>query len=245
MTISAIILAHQPDERLTTALKSVTFADQIILLAGNHSPALKSLAAKHHALYLSRPLAGDFSAQRNFALTKATCDWILFLDSDERVTARLQQEIKKAISNSPHISGYYLKRQDVFLGRSLRFGETAGVKLLRLARKGIGSWQRPVHELWGVTGQIGELSQPLIHTPHPSLSSFATKINLYTTLDAGYRHDHHQQFHLWECLIFPPAKFCFNYLLRLGFLDGFPGLVMAYYMSLHSLIVRVKLYEIN
>ena len=176
----------------------------------------------------------DFAAARNEALKKAKGDWILFLDTDEKISPALATEIKNLV---PKFNGYYLKRDDYFFGRWLKFGETANVRLVRLARKDSGKWSGKVHEVWKINGPIGELKNPLQHYPHPSIKRFVDKINHYTDIAHNDR-----KFKYFE-LLYPAAKFFQNYILRLGFLDGLAGFVMAFMMSFQSLITRVKQYD--
>ncbi|HZZ98437.1 MAG TPA: glycosyltransferase family 2 protein [Candidatus Saccharimonadia bacterium] len=188
------------------------------------------------------PLDQDFAAQRNYALSLCTKTWVLFVDEDEEVPQNLMAEIAEAILRDDN-NGYMLHRNDIFMNRELKHGETGNIRLLRLAKKSAGNWERPVHEVWQVTGNIGVLSSPLIHRAHPSISAFLDKINAYTSIEANYRKNLGKRTSLFELLVYPHAKFFQNYLFRLGFLDGIPGFTMAFMMSLHSLAVRIKLYE--
>lgn len=182
-----------------------------------------------------KPIA-DFAAARNRLLQQAKGEWVLFLDTDEKMTPALESEIQNLI---PKFDGYYLRRDDFFFGRRLKFGETASVKLLRLGKKAAGHWEGKVHEVWKINGKVGELKNPLLHYPHPTIKEFISHINHYTDLVEK------KPFSLWETLVYPPAKFLQNYFLRLGFHDGLSGFVVAYLMSLHSLLVRVKSYDIS
>lgn len=186
---------------------------------------------KNKTARFSRRLKGDFASQRNFALSKAKGDWVLFIDSDEKLSPEL-------ISVPQGFAAFYLKRLDHFFGKILHHGETGNIKLLRLARKNFGHWGGRVHEVWIGQGRVGTLKNVLIHNPHPTIFKFLQKINFYTTI----RVIELTKFSCLE-LLKPPAKFIANYFFKLGFLDGMAGFVMAYMMSLHSLIVRVKQYE--
>ena len=141
----------------------------------------------------------------------------------------------------------YLKRQDKFLGKQLEHGETAAVRLLRLARKDAGDWQGKVHEAWEIKGKIGILSKPLLHERHLSLSEFIGRLNKYAKLRAKELYQGEIRESYGRLLVNPVGKFYHNYFWRLGFLDGWPGLVMAWLMSWHSLLVRLwlKLYWRN
>jgi len=183
----------------------------------------------------------DFSAVRNAELQKASTDWVLFLDQDEKLTPDLELEISRVIKSKTY-PAYFLRREDTFLRKTLKYGETAHVKLLRLARRDFGQWERPVHELWVGEGRVGELKNPLLHHPHQSISEFLRKINKYSSLEAEYRFKKKVHPTLFPVIFYPPAKFVRNYVLLLGFRDGIPGLIMALMMSFHSFLTWTKLY---
>ncbi len=196
-------------------------------------------------LTLDEPGVTDFAAARNKLLTTVKTPWVFFLDKDETITPALEREIDKAIHGRSPKDAYLVRRLDTFLGRELHHGETGAVTLLRLARAGWGRWERPVHEVWTPLGpevQIGLLKNPLLHAPHPTITSFLDKINHYSTLEAKYRHKLGRKSSLFHIAIFPFAKFLQNYFLRLGFLDGTPGFIMAVMMGFHSYLTWTKLY---
>jgi glycosyltransferase involved in cell wall biosynthesis len=189
---------------------------------------------------LSEPGITDYSAGRNRALSQVKTDWVLFLDDDESLSPELEMEIERAIHNSRH-SAYRLHRLDTFLGRALRHGENGRNTFVRLARADWGRWERPVHEVWVGEGEIGELKHPLIHRL-PSVSGLLDKINHYSTLEAEYRYREGVKSSLLHIALYSPAKFIRNYIFRLGFVDGTPGLIMAVLMSFHSYLTWTKLY---
>lgn len=192
-------------------------------------------------LTISEPVITDFAELRNQKLAAVKADWVLFLDKDERLSPALEREIDAAIKN-PRYAAYYLKRRDTFLGRELRHGEPGRAKFIRLARRDFGHWERPVHEVWVGTGRVGTLKHPLLHSPHPSVADFLHKIDYYSSLESHYRYNLGQSSSLFKILVYPPAKFLLNYIFYLGFLDGTPGIIMAFMMSFHSYLTWTKLY---
>ncbi|MBM3284233.1 glycosyltransferase family 2 protein, partial [Candidatus Gottesmanbacteria bacterium] len=201
-----------------------------------------------------RHLEGDFASQRNYGLSKAKGDWVLFVDADEIVSKELASEIKyrlfrlgksfsgQAKSLSNQVTGFYLKRLDYFLGQWLRYGETGSIRLIRLARREAGTWKGRVHEHWGIEGKVGQLNNPLLHYSHKNISLFLKKINRYTDIVAQYWKEQGREITFWQILLYPLGKFIHNYLVRRGFLDGVPGLIMALMMSFHSFLTRGKLW---
>lgn len=258
--ISAVVIVKNEEKNIHECLKSLAWCDEIVII-DDHSADKTLEIIKHQTSSLKqkikifqRYLNGNFAAQRNFGLQKASGDWVLFVDADERVSPALKDEILK-LQTSPvspveistgrtkvKQSGFFLKRTDYFGGRQLKYGETSSVRLLRLARKGSGKWERKVHETWQVKGSVGEMINPLEHYPHRTMTDFLEEVNHYSTLHAEALKNEGKRSSLIKIVFFPFLKFKMNYLFRLGFLDGMPGFTVAFMMSLHSFLAWSKLY---
>jgi len=260
--LSVVVLAKNEEGNIEECLKTLKWAEEIVVIDDNSEDETLEIVQRvkgeggskggegkedeerrAEIKIFKRDLQGDFAVQRNFGLEKAIGDWILFVDADERVSPKLQAEIQSTIHHAPlTINGFYLKREDHLFGTILKHGETAGVRLLRLGKKGAGKWEGRVHETWRTMGKLGELEEPLEHYPHPTISEFLEKINDYSTLRARELFDQEISTNLFEIICYPIGKFFQNYLLRLGFLDKMPGFTIAVLMSFHSFLVRSKLY---
>lgn len=235
--ISAVILSHN-DPSLARCLKSLEFCDELVII-DDESLALSVPKSRKVHVY-KRALHGDFAAQRNWGLSKAKGEWVLFVDSDEVVSEALAKEIQKSVTID--CAGFFLKRQDWLFGKRLLHGETSKVRLLRLAKKSAGSWTRPVHEVWTIEGTVGTLTAPLDHFPHPNVAQFIDEINKYSTLNARFLYEQKISVRWWHILAYPGAKFFVDYVWYLGFLDGTPGAIVALMMSMHSFLTRGKLW---
>lgn len=139
-------------------------------------------------------------------------------------------------------TGYRLKRQDIFLGKELKYGESGENTFVRLAEKDAGRWERPVHETWNVPGEVKQLTTPLIHESAQSVSQFVDKLNYYTTLNAQHLFEQKAQVNGWNIVAYPIGKFFQSYIVKRGFLDGTHGFVHAMFMSFHSFLTRGKLW---
>ena len=192
---------------------------------------------------LNQPGITDFAKARNQAMAKVATDWVLFIDSDETVSPQLEAEIAIAVKNKRF--NYQLRRQDFFEGKKLKFGETAAVRLIRLIQPGSGKWQGQVHEVFVSKLRVKTLNQPLLHERRITFGQLFDRLNYYSDLKAKELFDQGVKFSLWELLFLPWLKLLHNYILRLGVLDGVPGLMLATLMSWHSLMVRVKLYGLR
>lgn len=238
--ISAIVLTKNEEKNIKECLCGLKWCDETIIIDDNSSDKTVEIVKKEGAKVFLRQLDEDFGEQRNFALKKANFDWVLFVDGDERVSQELADEIQKAMK-LPGISGFYFKRTDNFLGKWLKHGEVGHVRLLRLARRGSGEWQRKVDEVWHVSGKTKILRNPLYHYSHQDLSSFLQSINERSTLNAKVFYEEGKKLTIFEWEK-PFLKFIKNYFLLFGFFDGSAGFVFAILMSLHSFLVRAKLY---
>ena len=245
-TLSVIILTKNEEKNIFDCLESVKDADEIIVIDDNSEDRTEDVIntfGKKVKTY-KRSLSDDFSKQRNFGLSKAKNSWVLFIDADERVSDGLFAEILDEI-NKDNFDGYLIKRRDVLWDKKLQYGETGNMKLLRLARKNRGEWQGKVHEVWNVNGKIGELNNELIHCPHQTIREFLSEISLYSSIRARELHEKRIKVSALDVIFYPKGKFFLNYFVKLGFLDGLPGLIIALMMSFHSFLVRSKLWLLN
>src|SRR3989344_8590283 len=126
---------------------------------------------------------------------------------------------------------YTIKRRDEFFGKKLRYGESGSNRFIRLAKKGAGSWKRPVHEVWDIKGITGELKTPIDHISPGSIGDFVTKLNYYTTANAQHLFNEGVKASFIDIIFYPKAKFIQNYFLKQGFRDGTHGFVHAMLMS--------------
>lgn len=245
--ISIVILTKNEEKNILDCLDSVSWADEIVVVddfsVDRTVEVIKMFSSK--VKLFKNHLDGDFSAQRNFALSKTTKDWVLFIDADERVSKELREEINSILieeKNRPQNIGFYISRKDIMWGKILKHGETGNIKLLRLAKRDAGIWQGRVHEEWVINGKVSELEEKIIHYPHQTVNEFLEEINFYTTIRAKELYDKKTEITLKDIILYPKAKFLLNFFLKLGFLDGLEGLIFAILMSFHSFLVRAKLW---
>jgi len=244
--LGVVILTKNEENNIIDCLESVSFADEIIIVDDFSSDRtldiIRDLKNKKIHVY-KRKLDNDFSSQRNFGISKAKGEWILFVDADERVSEQLGGEILSVLSNKNLDNvGFYIKRSDVIWGEKLKHGESGNIQLLRLAKKGSGSWAGKVHETWKIDGEKLSLNNELVHFPHKNERTFLKEINYYTTLRAEELYSHNIKTNAFSIIIYPVGKFIYNFIINFGFLDKMPGFVFAVNMSFHSFLVRGKLW---
>lgn len=244
--ISAIILTKNEEKNIKNCLENLKWCDEVLIIDDNSTDRTIEIVKKYKTIVYSRPLNNDFSSQRNFGISKAKSDWVLFVDSDEVISDGLVYEISNAIQRKDrHLNdfdGFYIKRAYVMWGRKLRYGEVGDEWRLRLAKKTAGRWEGKVHERWKVKGLVGRLNNPIFHFPHQTLDEFLKEINFYTDIRAQELKSKKVKVFFWSIILYPLSKFIINYIFKRGFLDGVHGLVFAIIMSLHSFLVRGKLW---
>lgn len=246
--ITAIILAKNEENNIAQCIKSLVFCDEILIINNNSTDRTTELIARlnHKKIkVISYFPSDDFAKTRNFGLSQANGEWILFIDADEIVSDALAFEISNAIQQSNQelekYSGFYIERKDFMWGKMLSHGESGDIKLLRLAKKNAGEWQGRVHERWIVKGNIATLKNYIIHFPHQTITEFLREINYYTDIRAIELYSKKAKVNLWLIMLYPIFKFVNNYILKRGFMDGERGLIVALVMSFHSFLVRGKL----
>jgi len=243
MSITAVILTKNEENNIKDCIDLLSFCEEVILIDDYSTDDTENIAKEKGALVFKRKLDGDFSKQRNFGLKKASYNWVLFVDADERVTSRLKKEILKETGKKKgKYTGFYIKRKDIVFGKELSHGENSSLYFLRLGRKNAGKWKRIVHEEWEINKDTKKLKNILVHYPHTSMKSFVNKINHYSSLHAKAKIKEKSRSSLIKIVVFPLLKFFNNYILRLGFLDGTAGFIVALMMSFHSYLAWSKLW---
>ena len=244
MNISALILTKNNQNTLEKTLKSVNFAEEILIIDDDSTDDTLFLAKKYGARVINRKLNNNFSAQRNFAIKQAKEEWILFVDADETLNDEIIREIKKI--NNPNFESYYIKRRDIFWGRVLKHGELRAAYrkgIIRLVKKNSGIWEGLVHERFVTTKTTGCLKGFINHYSHISIKEFIIDINSYSTIRAKELQKKGLKTNIFQILFYPIVKFKMNYIIKLGLLDGVPGFIYSFMMSFHSFLVRAKLYQ--
>lgn len=204
---------------------------------------LKDLNSKNLKVRIfKRNLNNNFSDQRNFAVSKCTNKWVFSIDADEYPSDIVINFINNLNTNSKLV--YAFKREDIFLGKVLKFGETSNISFIRLFNKNKGKYVGQVHEIWQTDQTIAYLKEKIIHQSHNDLKSFLNKINFYTTIRAQELYSQKIKTNLFQIIFYPILKFKINYIFKLGFLDSTQGIIMALCMSFHSFLVRAKLWHL-
>jgi glycosyltransferase involved in cell wall biosynthesis len=208
----------------------VAFCDEVVVVDSGSGDATTAIAERLGARVLVRPFDG-YRSQKAFAAAQASHDWILSLDADERISEPLRGAIERARdAGFAGASGYRFARLSWYFGKFLHHGNAYPDRGLRLFDRRRGGWQgqREVHEAASVDGPVLGLEGDVIHFPYRSLEQQLAKTQKYARMMAEHDHARGKRASLLKLVLSPAWRFWRGYVLRLGFLDGWQGLVYAY-----------------
>ncbi len=242
MKITAIIPTFNEEIHIDEAIKSVSFADEIIVIDSYSTDQTVVLAKKYDVKLIQREF-DDFSTQKNYAIDQAKNDWIYVLDADERVTDELRAEILDAANRPNNFVGFYVYRTFYFIGRKIKYSGWQRDKVARLFNRNFCRYNgNLVHEVIKADGELGFLKNKLEHYSYRGFDHYISKLNQYAWLQAKQLNQKGKKVTLYHVFIKPPARFVIHYFIRLGFLDGFPGFVIAATQAYGVLTRFIKLW---
>jgi glycosyltransferase involved in cell wall biosynthesis len=242
--LSAVLITRNAAALLEPCLDSLAFADEIVVVDSASTDATAELAARKGARVVQKEWLG-FGRQKQFAVEQARHDWVLCIDADERVSPQLAASIRAALA-APTSPVYRMARRNRFLGRWLAHGEGYPDWSPRLFNRMNARWSDDlVHEkvLFAVTP--GTLEGDLMHDSADDLSTYLERQNRYTTLAARQAFEQGRGAGIFHLLLSPVVRFTKFYLMRLGFLDGLPGLLHISIGCMNSYVKYAKLIELR
>ncbi len=245
-TLSVTVVAFNEEESLRDCLESVKWADEIIVVDSFSTDRTVEIAREYTDKVIQREWPGIIQ-QKNFAMQQATCDWILNIDADERVSPELAAEIRTILERRTHAEvGYAMPRKTFYLGRWITHGGWYPGRKLRLVRRGCArhAGVNP-HDHICADGPVGNLKGDLHHFTYKNLSDHLERINRYTTVGARELNAAGKGAAFLHMMVNPPARFLRMYFLRLGFLDGMPGFIVAVMAAYYVFLKYAKLREMR
>ena len=244
--VTAIVITRDEAAHIEACLDSVAWADERLVVDSGSTDGTPDLARAKGARVLVRDWPG-YSAQKNFAADEASHDWIVSVDADERVTPSLADEIRTTLTRNPSEAGFRIPRVTWHLGRWIRTTDWYPDYQLRLYDRRHARWDGiHVHESVKVgTGQVGHLKSELQHYPYKDLSEHLIRMDRYTTLAARQMFEKGKRATRLELLFHPPIAFVRNYILKGGFRDGKPGLIISLVNSYYVMLKFAKLWELQ
>jgi glycosyltransferase involved in cell wall biosynthesis len=243
--VSVVIITKNEEENIRACLKSVSFAGQIVLLDSGSTDKTLEIAAEFGCEIYSEEWRG-FGPQKQSALEKCRLPWILVLDADERIPPQTAEVIKKIVTDpqTPE-AGFSFPRKNYFQGRWIKHAGWWPDRIIRLFRKEAGRMTTAiVHESVEVQGTVGMLDVAIEHYTESRLSKIIQKIDKYSTLGAEDAFKEGRKASMLSAFLRAFFTFFQDYFLRLGFLDGSPGLTLAVTDSVNKFFKYAKLNEL-
>jgi glycosyltransferase involved in cell wall biosynthesis len=242
--LSAVLITRNAASILESCLDSLAFADEIVVVDSASTDGTPDIAARKGARVVQKEWLG-FGLQKQFAVDQAKHDWVLCVDADERVSSELAASIRAALA-APASPVYQMPRRNRFLGRWLAHGEGYPDWSPRLFNRMNARWSDDlVHEkvLFAVTP--GTLRGDLMHDSYDDLATYLERQNRYTTLAARQAFEQGRGAGVLHLLFSPVVRFIKFYVMRLGFLDGLPGLLHISIGCMNSYVKYAKLIELR
>jgi len=246
------MIAMNEEANLPRSLESVRWADEIVVVDSGSKDRTLEIARLYGAKTQYHAIEGH-GEQKNVALDLCASDWILLLDADEVLTPELQAEIRQLLAcenGDPKYGAYWIPRLNLFLGRWIRHGGFYPDRKLRLFRRGAARLSEGAgpHSTPQFAGPKGKLKHDLLHYAYPSFNLYLEHMNRYSSemaqlLVRSGRTSRSWLAFIWNALLNPAATFIYNYILRLGFVDGREGLLLHLNHSMYIHWKFVKAWE--
>jgi glycosyltransferase involved in cell wall biosynthesis len=242
--ISVTIITLNEEENIRDCLKSVKWADEIIVSDSGSTDATREICGEFGAKVFTDEWHG-FGKQKNLCEERASGQWILNLDADERVSSELASEICSTVEKKAY-DGYYIARKNYFGSRWIKRCGWYPDYNLRLYRKGASRFAEiKVHEAVILKANKGYLKNHIEHFTYRSISDYLKRMDRYSTLAAEQLYSDGKKATPFDVFLRPQFTFFKMYVLRLGFLEGVHGLILSLLYSFYTMAKYAKLWEMN
>jgi len=245
--ISVCIIAGNEERNIRRCLESAKWADEIVVLDSFSKDRTVDICKEYTDRVYQHEWMG-YIGQKNLIKDMAKGPWIFFLDADEEISPALRDEIRAEFSHggAGDFAGYEFPRLVWYLGRWIYHGDWYPDTKLRLFRKDQGQCggQEP-HDRILVDGRVKTLKSPLFHYTYTDISNQLATINRFSSISAIGKHKKGRTPHIVDLVLRPSLRFLRCYILKRGFLDGVPGLIIATFTALSVFTKYAKLWEIH
>lgn len=245
--ISVVISAHNEEKNIKECIASCKGLDAEIIVVDNSSNDNTAKIAKDLGAVVYSQVNNPFEIdiQKNFGFSKATGDWIISLDADERLTPLLIKEIISTISTNTESAGYYIPRKNIIFGKWIKHALWWPDYQLRLFKKGKAKFQKAsVHEQVKIQGKTFHFAEPMIHKSYEHISEYVNKFNsIYTEVEAQKFLSKKKKISPSDAINLPLSDFMKTFFLQKGYRDGIHGLVLSMLQAFYMFLVFAKAWE--
>ncbi|WP_420631105.1 glycosyltransferase family 2 protein [Candidatus Leptofilum sp.] len=237
--LTAVILTLNEASHITDCIQSLGWADRVLVF-DSYSEDETAVLAQTAGAELIQSKFENYAQQRNAALDSLQTDWVFFVDADERGTPALGEEIRQVMADQPE-RGWYVPRHNYIFGKLTQGAGWFPDYQLRLFKHGFVRYERPVHEIAVVDGEIGNLQQPLIHYNYRDVDHFRAKQRAYTSYDARILYDEGVKPKPHNYILQPLRQLYWRFVTLDGYKDGLHGLRLSLYMTYYEWVKYRKL----
>ena len=246
--LSVIVPCKNERSNIAQCIESFrAIADEILIADSGSTDDTLEIATRYDKVRVIRReyiTSGDF---KNWAIPQASHEWVLIIDADERVTPELASEITLELSRGPGSDGYWIYRNNHFMGHPMRFGDARTDSVLRLFRRDRGRYVGPSDhgEVEISTGRVGTLRSRMTHYSVWSYDQLLFKYDRYTSLQAQQWYEAGKRTSYFKLFVRPAFRFFREYILQGGILDGTVGLQQAWLCAFYSYLKQARLWELT
>lgn len=241
--ISVILITKDEEKNISDCLKSVEWADEIIVVDAESTDRTIELAKKYTDKIFIRKWEG-YVPQKKYALSLTSNEWVLSVDADERITTELKNEILNISSGA--FDGYKIRRKNFLLNEEITSCGWGNDYQLRLFKKEkTNLTERLVHEGFTVDGKISKLENPMLHYTFSSFTDYFNKINYYTSLKSEELFKQKRKVNGWMIFSHTVSAFFLFFINKRGFKDGVRGLIISLLHSVSTMLNYIKLWELQ
>jgi glycosyltransferase involved in cell wall biosynthesis len=239
--ISAIVITKNEERNIEPCLESISWVDEIIVVDSESEDKTVELAKKFTDKVFIKKWEG-YVRQKKYALSLASCEWVLNIDADERISPELKEEIIKKEPDS--LDGFFIRRKNYFFGKEITTcGWNKDFQLRLFKKTKTELLERSVDEGFKVNGKIGKLKNVIIHNTFSSFHDYLNKVNKYTTLRAEEVHKSKNKVTAFTIFSHAVSAFFRYYISLKGFKDGMHGLIISFVYSVSNMLTYVKIWE--
>lgn len=242
--ISAIVITGNEEKNIRDCLESIKWCDEIIVVDSESTDKTVDIAGEYTDKVYIKKWEG-FSIQKRYALEKASNEWVISIDADERVSPGLKDEITTLLAGEKNAAGYFIPRENYFLDKVIKSCFWYPDYQLRLFRKDKTKvTDRKVHEGFVVEGETAKLKNDLIHYTHTTIKSALAKANEYSSLEAEEKFNK-KKVKAVDIILHPVAAFLNHFISRKGYRDGMYGFMVSVIHAITNLLTYMKIWELQ
>jgi len=243
--LSVYMITYNNERTVRKALESVRWADEVVVVDSFSDDKTVEICRGFTDKVLQRKWPG-FRDQYQHAAEQTSHPWVLFRDADEEISGELAQEIRTAVNaDGGGADGFMAHRRNQYLGRWIRYGGWYPDCEIRLYRRDRGRWEGGLFAKVAVRGKVGSLTHPYLHYPYRDISEQIQRADRYSKTAAEEMFQEGQRCRMVDLLFRPFFRFVKEYLLKSGFRDGVPGLVIITTTMFYVFMKYAKLWELT